>query len=245
MNRYKRVITFAIIFTFIIFLTVNSEIVFSASTSGELNIQNLINGNKDNLSDQNVKKDGGVELEGVIGDWDLNDGISGKLNYLNDSEVTGITPKGGQYFTIAATVPLNMEFGVYRNSGNPTMGYFYSPNYKIINHGSKALNVKVGFEKGIGSDPEKTLFIEKPTRYNGKIEIDLNLSYIQKGNLEEKVDLTEDLSSKDKRKKVGVLAPNEEAVVTFKSDNWEPLSWEPNVRDSVTCSGKLILELSY
>lgn len=245
MYRYKRFVVLTVFFASIMFISISSNIAFSAMVTGELEMHNLINGNKDNPSDQNIAKDGGVELEGMIGDWDPREGgLSKKLNDLNDTEITGVRAKEGEYFTIAATVPINMEFGVYPNSTNVVMGYFYSPQYRITNNGSKTLDVKIGFEKGKESDPEKTLFIDKPTRYNGKVEIDLCLSYTQKG-IEKRVDLTEDLSDKINWKYMGGLTSNEEAIVTFKADSWEPIEWEATVRNSVESSGRLIFEFSY
>ncbi len=243
MYKFKRIIGIISIFTIIMFMGNDCITTFSSTTNGELEMQ-TISGDKNNSQDHNVPKDGSVELEGVIGDWDPNEGVSKKLNGLNGSVINGKRPEEGEYFTIAATVPVSMEFGVYRNSSNPEMGYFYSPKYKIINHGSKALDVRVGFDKGKSTDPQKHLFVDKPVRWNGKVEIDLGLSYIQ--NKEEvKVDLTKDLKSKDSRIYLGTLTANEEAIVTFKSNDWEPIKWEPEVRDSVSFLGKLTFELSY
>lgn len=245
MNRYKNIGMFVVVVTFVIYIKLNSITAFSSSITGELDMNNLIQGDKNNTSDHNIIKNGGVDLEGMIGDWDPNEGgISEKLDGLKESEVTGVRPKDGEYFTIAATVPVNMEFGVYRNSTNVVMGYFFSPKYRITNNGSKELNVKLGFEKGTEVNPEKTLFVDKPKRGNGKVEIDLSLSYT-KNNVEQKVDLTENLIDKSKWKELGRLSSNEEALVTFKADSWEPVAWEATVRNSVEFSGKLMFEFSY
>lgn len=243
MYKFKRIIGIIPIVTIIMFMGNDYITTFSSTTNGELEMQ-TISGDKNNSQDHNVPKEGSVELEGVIGDWDPNEGVSKKLNDLNENAIDGKRPEEGEYFTIAATVPLSMDFGVYRSSSNVVMGDFYSPNYKVINHGSKALDVRVGFDKGTSTDNQTTLFIDKPSIGNGKVEIDLGLSYIQ--NKEEvKVDLTKDLKSKDSRIYLGTLVANEEAIVTFKSNNWEPISWEPEVTESVNFSGTLVFEFSY
>ena len=243
MYNFKKIIGIISIFTVIMFMGNGHIVAFSETTTGELEMKK-IEGNIENSDDRNAPKEGSVELEGVIGDWDPNEGVSKKINDLNGSAIGGKKPGEGEYFTIAATVPLSMDFGVYRSSTNVVMGNFYSPNYKIINHGSKALDVRVGFDKGTSKDNQTTLFIDKPSIGNGKVEIDLGLSYIQ--NKEEiKVDLTKDLKSKDSRIYLGTLVANEEAIVTFKSNNWEPISWEPEVTESVNFSGTLVFEFSY
>ncbi len=232
MYRYKKIIGIITIFTLLIFMKNDYNIAFSATSNSE----------SENITE--IPKNQGVELDGVIGEWDLSEEVSGKLDKLPDGEIEGTKPNSGNYFTISVTVPTNMEFGVYRNSSNPEMGYFYSPKYEITNNGSKALDVRVGFDKGNGTDPQKNLFVDKPVRGNGKVEIELGLSYIQNKEKVE-VDLTKNLKSNDGRAYLGTLVANEQSVVTFKSSNWEPIKWEPEVRDSVSFSGKLTFEFSY
>ena len=137
-----------------------------------------------------------------------------------------------------------MEFGVYRSSSNVVMGNFYSPKYKVANNGSKTLNIRAGLNTNPANGKQNTLFIDKPTVGNGKVEIDLGLAYT-KGEEKTRVDLTGDLSNVDNRREVGILRANEEAEVTFVADNWEPISWEPTVNETVNFSGSLIFEFSY
>lgn len=237
MYRYKKIIGVITIFTLLIFMKTDYNIAFSATSNGESGM-----GGSENISE--IPKNQGVELDGVIGEWDLREEVSGKLDSLDEGDIEGSKPNSEDYFTISVTVPANMEFGVYRNSSKPEMGYFYSPKYKITNNGSKLLDVRVGFDKGNGTDPKKNLFVAKPVKRNGKVEIDLGFSY-DKGGKKTRVDLTGDLSDINNRVKVGSLSANEEAKVTFVSDNWEPISWEPTVNETVNFLGSLILEFSY
>lgn len=238
------------VLSLIMVVSFKGSITSASVVDGELEMENVVKGDKDSVDDQNTPKSGGLEVEGEIGDWDpTKDGVSNKLNSLNEDANNGIRPKEGQYYTIAVTVPVNMDFGVYPNSTNVVKGYFYSPEYGLRNHGTNPLRVKVGFEKGGVGDPKSTLYIARPVNGNGNVEIDLVLSFKQSGEEEKKVYLREDrLSNKATREDVGILSSNERAVVTFKADDWEPLSWESGIKDMnkvLTTTGKLIFEFSY
>ncbi len=232
MYRYKKIIGIIIIFTLVIFMKTDYNIAFSATSNGE----------SENRPD--IPKNPGVELDGVIGEWDLREEVSGKLNNLADDEIEGKKPNSGEYFTISVTVPTNMEFGVYRSSSNVVMGSFYSPKYKVVNNGSKTLNIRAGLDTTPTNGQENTLFVDKPTLGNGRVEIDLGLSYTN-GDKKARIDLTGDLNTSENRRDVGIISANEEAEITFVADNWEPISWEPTVNETVNFSGSLILEFSY
>lgn len=232
MYRYKKIIGVITIFTLLIFMKTDYNIAFSATSNSE----------SENTTE--IPKNQGVELDGVIGEWDLREDVSGKLNNLADSDIEGSKPNSEDYFTISVTVPTNMEFGVYSSSSNVVMGNFYSPKYNIKNNGSKTLNIRAGLDATPTNGKENTLFIAKPTLGNGKVEMDLGLSYT-KGEEKAKVDLTGDLNTSENRRNVGTLNANEEAEVTFVADAWEPISWEPDVNETVNFSGSLILEFSY
>ena len=88
-----------------------------------------------------------VELEGGIGEWGPDkDSSLPNFNETTGSEKTDVDnePQKDQYFTISATVPLNMEFLIKNKDeqyGNSYYGKFITPYYKVINNGSHKLNV--------------------------------------------------------------------------------------------------------
>lgn len=239
MDNYKKIIGSIILLTLFIFMKTDYNIAFSATSNVETDTST-------SETTPTPPKDGNVILDGVIGEWDLQDedGVSKKLQALGDNEVEGNKPNSGDYFTISVTVPVNMEFGVYSSSSNVVMGSFYSPKYKVKNNGSKTLNIKAGLNTTEEEKRENTLYIAKPTVGNGKVEMDLDLSYAN-GEQKKVVDLTGDTSDANNRREVGTIKANEEAEVTFVSEDWEPISWEPTVKESVNFSGSLTFEFSY
>lgn len=190
-----------------------------------------------------------VELDGGIGEW--GPGKDDKLPNFNEttgSEKLDVDnkPEEGQYFTISATVPLNMEFLIKNENenGSSPNGKFITPYYKVINNGSHKL--KVHFESfeyatskatktsGLVKEDLAPLYVvSQPEKNNGKVEMKLNLtydrpsnSYLKRINLvppENSSTITSRLlkSSNSVEQELGELDPNEQARLYYGSDLWE------------------------
>ena len=189
-----------------------------------------------------------VELEGGIGEWgpdkDKNlpnfNGTEGSEKPDVDNEL-----QEGQYFTISATVPLNMEFLIKNENenGSSPNGKFITPYYKVINNGSHKLKVHFeSFEYATSSTTktsgliteklEKLYVVDNPTRGNKQVEMRLNLTYDRPSNSYlKRIDLiptnsptiTSRLlkSSNSVEQVLGLLDPNEQARLYYGSDLWE------------------------
>lgn len=191
-----------------------------------------------------------VELEGGIGEW--GPGKDDKLPNFNGatgSEKLDVDnkPEEGQYFTISATVPLNMEFLIKNKDeqyGNSYYGKFITPYYKVINNGSHKLNVHFeSFEYAnskttktsglIKEELDKLYVVNNPARGNKKVEMKLNLTYDRPSNSylkridlvppENSSTITSRLlkSKKTNEEMLGELDPNEQARLYYGSDLWE------------------------
>ncbi|WP_302570460.1 hypothetical protein [uncultured Clostridium sp.] len=191
-----------------------------------------------------------VELEGGIGEW--GPGKDDKLPNFNEatgSEKLDVDnkPEEGQYFTISATVPLNMEFLIKNKDeqyGNSYYGKFITPYYKVINNGSHKLNVHFeSFEYAnskttktsglIKEELDKLYVVNNPARGNKKVEMKLNLTYDRPSNSylkridlvppENSSTITSRLlkSKKTNEEILGELDPNEQARLYYGSDLWE------------------------
>ena len=139
-----------------------------------------------------------VELDGGIGEW----GPDKDKNLPNFNGTTGSEKpdvdnelQKGEYFTISATVPLNMEFLIKNENenGSSPNGKFITPYYKVTNNGSHKL--KVHFESfeyatskatktsGLVKDDLAPLYVvSQPEKNNGKVEMKLNLTYDRPSN---------------------------------------------------------------
>lgn len=190
-----------------------------------------------------------VELDGGIGEWgpdkDKNlpnfNGTEGSEKPDVDNEL-----QKGEYFTISATVPLNMEFLIKNENenGSSLNGKFITPYYKVINNGSHKLKVHFeSFEYATSSTTktsgliteklEKLYVVDNPTPNNNKVEMKLNLtydrpsnSYLKRINLvppENSSTITSRLlkSSNSVEQELGELDPNEQARLYYGSDLWE------------------------
>lgn len=190
-----------------------------------------------------------VELDGGIGEWgpdkDKNlpnfNGTEGSEKPDVDNEL-----QKGEYFTISATVPLNMEFLIKNENenGSSPNGKFITPYYKVINNGSHKLKVHFeSFEYATSSTTktsgliteklEKLYVVDNPTPNNNKVEMKLNLtydrpsnSYLKRINLvppENSSTITSRLlkSSNSVEQELGELDPNEQARLYYGSDLWE------------------------
>ena len=212
-----------------------------------------------------------VELDGGIGEWgpdkDKNlpnfNGTEGSEKLDVDNEL-----QKGQYFTISATVPLNMEFLIKNENenGSSPNGKFITPYYKVINNGSHKLKVHFeSFEYATSSTTktsgliteklEKLYVVDNPTQNNNKVEMKLNLtydrpsnSYLKRINLvppENSSTITSRLlkSSNSVEQELGELDPNEQARLYYGSDLWETPKSE-NVTKGVEANFNLKLAFS-
>lgn len=212
-----------------------------------------------------------VELEGGIGEW--GPGKDDKLPNFNEttgSEKLDVDnkPEEGQYFTISATVPLNMEFLIKNENenGSSPNGKFITPYYKVINNGSHKLKVHFeSFEYATSSttktsglikeELEKLYVVDNPTRGNKQVEMKLNLtydrpsnSYLKRINLVPPTNsstITSRLlkSSNSVEQELGELDPNEQARLYYGSDLWESPKSE-NVTKGVEANFNLKLAFS-
>lgn len=190
-----------------------------------------------------------VELDGGIGEWGPDkDNKLPNFNGTEGSEKPDVDNElqEGQYFTISATVPLNMEFLIKNENenGSSPNGKFITPYYKVINNGSHKLKVhfesfeyatsKVTKTSGLVKEDLAPLYVvSQPEKNNGKVEMKLNLtydrpsnSYLKRINLvppENSSTITSRLlkSSNSVEQELGELDPNEQARLYYGSDLWE------------------------
>lgn len=208
-----------------------------------------------------------VELDGGIGEWGPDKDKN--LPNFNGTEKTDVDNalQEGQYFTISATVPLNMEFLIKNENenGSSPNGKFITPYYKVINNGSHKLKVHFeSFEYATSSTTktsgliaeklEKLYVVDNPTPNNNKVEMKLNLTYDRPSNSYlKRIDLiptnsptiTSRLlkSSNSVEQELGELDPNEQARLYYGSDLWESPKSE-NVTKGVEANFNLKLAFS-
>ena len=208
-----------------------------------------------------------VELDGGIGEWGPDKDKN--LPNFNGTEKTDVDNalQEGQYFTISATVPLNMEFLIKNENenGSSPNGKFITPYYKVINNGSHKLKVHFeSFEYATSSTTktsgliteklEKLYVVDNPTPNNNMVEMKLNLTYDRPSNSYlKRIDLiptnsptiTSRLlkSSNSVEQELGELDPNEEARLYYGSDLWESPKSE-NVTKGVEANFNLKLAFS-
>lgn len=208
-----------------------------------------------------------VELEGGIGEWGPDKDKN--LPNFNGTEKPDVDNalQEGQYFTISATVPLNMEFLIKNENenGSSPNGKFITPYYKVINNGSHKL--KVNFESFeyatskttktsglVREDLAQLYVVDTPTPNNNKVEMKLNLTYDRPSNSYlKRIDLiptnsstiTSRLlkSSNSVEQELGELDPNEQARLYYGSDLWESPKSE-NVTKGVEANFNLKLAFS-
>lgn len=211
-----------------------------------------------------------VELDGGIGEW--GPGKDDKLPNFNETtgseklDVDNALQKG-QYFTISATVPLNMEFLIKNENenGSSPNGKFITPYYKVTNNGSHKLKVHFESFEYANSKTTKTsdllkedlsplYVVSQPQKNNGKVEMKLNLTYDRPSNSYlKRIDLiptnsptiTSRLlkSSNSVAQELGELDPNEQARLYYGSDLWETPKSE-NVTKGVEANFNLKLAFS-
>ena len=211
-----------------------------------------------------------VELDGGIGEWGPDkDKNLPNFNGTEGSEKLDVdnTLQKGEYFTISATVPLNMEFLIKNENknGSSPNGKFITPYYKVINNGSHKLKVHFeSFEYAnskttktsdlVKEELEKLYVVDNPTRGNKQVEMKLNLTYDRPSNSYlKRIDLiptnsptiTSRLlkSSNSVAQELGELDPNEQARLYYGSDLWESPKSE-NVTKGVEANFNLKLAFS-
>lgn len=212
-----------------------------------------------------------VELEGGIGEWGPNkDNSLPNFNEAESSDKTEIDNKlqEGQYFTISATVPLNMEFLIQNRNENglSSEGKFITPYYKVTNNGSHKLKVHFESFEYANSKTTKTsglvkedlaplYVVSQPEKNNGKVEMKLNLTYDRPSNSYlKRIDLVPPTnsptitsrllkSSNSVEQELGELDPNEQARLYYGSDLWETPKSE-NVEKGVEANFNLKLAFS-
>lgn len=208
-----------------------------------------------------------VELEGGIGEWGPDKDKN--LPNFNGTEKPDVDNalQEGQYFTISATVPLNMEFLIKNENenGSSPNGKFITPYYKVINNGSHKLKVHFeSFEYAtskttktsglVKEDLAQLYVVDTPTPNNNKVEMKLNLTYDRPSNSYlKRIDLiptnsstiTSRLlkSSNSVEQELGELDPNEQARLYYGSDLWETPKSE-NVTKGVEANFNLKLAFS-
>ena len=212
-----------------------------------------------------------VELDGGIGEWDPDkDKNLPNFNGTEGSEKPDVDNalQEGQYFTISATVPLNMEFLIKNENenGSSSNGKFITPYYKVINNGSHKL--KVHFESfeyatskatktsGLVKEDLAPLYVvSQPEKNNNKVEMKLNLTYDRPSNSYlKRIDLVPPTnsptitsrllkSSNSVEQELGELDPNEQARLYYGSDLWESPKSE-NVTKGVEANFNLKLAFS-
>lgn len=186
-----------------------------------------------------------VELEGGIGEWGPDKDKN--LPNFNGTEKPDVDNalQEGQYFTISATVPLNMEFLIKNENenGSSPNGKFITPYYKVTNNGSHKLKVHFESFEYANSKTTKTsglvkedlaqlYVVSQPEKNNNMVEMKLNLTYDRPSNSYlKRIDLiptnsptiTSRLlkSKKTNEEMLGELDPNEQARLYYGSDLWE------------------------
>lgn len=196
-----------------------------------------------------------VELDGAIGQWEPDNNELPNFSEFEDSNLQGSKPTKGNYFTISATVPLQMDFLIKNENenGSSPYGKFITAYYKVKNNGSYPLYIEVeSFEDAESTRTSdlvegelKKLYVQEPEKNNGKVEMRLHLTYDRPSN---SYLHTVDLHSFNKNAKVamrtlGTIDPNEEARLYYGSDLWETPKSE-NVQTGVESTFKLKLAFS-
>ena len=174
-----------------------------------------------------------VELDGAIGQWEPGNNDLPNFGIDENSDSVENKPAEGSYFTISATVPLQMDFLIKNENenGSSPNGKFITAYYKVKNNGSYPLYIEVeSFEEAqsartsdLVDQPLGKLHVAEPVKGNNKVEMRLHLTYDRTSNSYLN---TVDLHSFNKNAKasmrtLGTIDPNEEARLYYGSDLWE------------------------
>ena len=168
-----------------------------------------------------------TELNGMIGPYDPTDPNYPEDPFYNfDGELEGDYPTADNYYTIAVTVPTNMEFTVLKKSDR---NIFYSPKYTIENRATRPIYVSVHSLVQNPFDSTENfvpLYLRKPNPFNYDAEIELYLSLLNKNTLEKRRVLLLESFNEDRTSEnsyLGVLKSRDKGVLTFESAEWDSL----------------------
>lgn len=200
--------------------------------------------------------DSNVELDGAIGQWEPDNSELPNFNNFDGSNLNGNKPTEGNYFTISATVPLQMDFLIKNENenGSSPNGKFITAYYNVKNNGSYPLYIEVeSFEDATQSTRTSDLvdgslgklYVAEPEKDNGKVEMRLHLTYDRTSNSYlNKIDLHSfNKNAKASMRTLGTIDPNEEARLYYGSDLWETPKSE-NIQTGVASTFKLKLAFS-
>ena len=177
--------------------------------------------------------DKNVELDGAIGQWEPGNNNLPNFGEVNNSDFAGNKPTEEEYFTISATVPLQMDFLIKNENenGSSPNGKFITAYYNVKNNGSYPLYIEVeSFEVAQSTRTSDLvtgklgkLYVEEPVANDNKVQMRLHLTYDRTSNSYLN---TVDLHSFNKNAKasmrtLGKIDPNEVARLYYGSDLWE------------------------
>lgn len=192
-------------------------------------------GSSSGNSNVNEVGDTEVELDGAIGQWEPGNNELPDFSDIDDSSLNGNKPTEGNYFTISATVPLQMDFLIKNENenGSSPNGKFITAYYKVKNNGSYPLYIQVeSFGEATSASARTSdlvngqlgkLYVEEPVENDNKVQMKLHLTYDRTSNSYlKKIDLHNfNTSAKVSDKTLGTIDPNEEARLYYGSDLWE------------------------
>lgn len=188
---------------------------------------------------------GKTELDGKIGEWDPNDSDKPNFDGIENSDIEGTIPNSNDYYTISATVPLEMNFMVLPHS-QTVFGVFISPEYTVKNNGSKTITVKLkNMDQNTNAplDPNKDKLYIGPKIINDRnCQLELILTAIDNKN-EKDIELYNFSSLSDQEKVLYDLEANEIKKMKFKAERWELPNFEVG-KDEVEANFTLDFEFS-
>lgn len=197
-----------------------------------------------------------VQLDGAIGQWEPGNSQLPGFSDIDDADFEGNKPRNGEYFTISATVPLQMEFLIKNENenGSSPYGKFITPYYRVKNNGSYPLYIEVeSFEDATQSTRTsdlvdgslEKLYVEEPKSGDGKVQMRLHLTYDRTSNSYlNRIDLHNlNKNAKSSMRMLGTIDSNEVARIYYGSDLWETPKSE-NKETGVASTFKLKLAFS-
>lgn len=235
--------------------TLNQESSSGSNGSSSENSSGESGEGENGNSNINQAGNNNVELDGAIGQWEPeNNELPNFESYDNLVSIEN-RPTRGSYFTISATVPLQMDFLIKNENenGSSPYGKFITPYYNIKNNGSYPLYIEVeSFEDAqsnrtsdLVDGPLEKLYVAEPQSGNGKVEMRLHLTYDRVSNSYlNKIDLHSlNKNAKASMRTLGTIDPNEVARLYYGSDLWETPKSE-NKKTGVASTFKLKLAFS-
>lgn len=210
-----------------------------------------------NSSVENIEQPGGnntTELDGAIGAWQPGNDELPNFDNIDDADIDGNKPIEGQYFTISATVPIQMEFLIKNENenGSSPNGKFITPYYNVKNNGSYPLSIVVESFEDVETNQSYNgadvfgdkLYVSEPQSGNGRVEMKLHLTYDRISNSYlNKVDLQNVNNQDEASRTLGIINSNEVARIYYGSELWETPKSE-DVETGVASTFKLKLAFS-